>query len=455
MNAKKRAALYARFSTEMQRMESIDAQLRAMRNYCKKNGWEIAEEYIDEAVSATTDRRPAFQRMIADSGKKQFEIVLVHKLDRFSRSRYDSANYKYLLRKNGVRLCSVLEHLDDSPESVILEGLLESMAEYYSLNLARSVLSGMKENALQCRSNGGIPPLGYDVDDHGHLIVNEYEAIAVRIIYEMYNNGYSTRQIASFLNAEGFRTKFGNLFTHMAFFEILQNEKYTGVFVYNTIRSKDRNRRRKKQQKPENEIIRVEGGCPAIITKEVFERAQAVRKQNQKNAGKFNGKLFYLCSGIIICGCCGKRMHGSKRYCSQPFSEYICSTPKALCGNTKEVSRDKIDRCAETLLQRELFNEPSLQNRLMQLQSITGKDIDFADYLHLLTDYERIQRGVPPFRTFVQQYLMQVTINRETVVFTLNTGYDLMDLTEDFEFERKLFCIPSQSKRQRRETHEL
>ena len=140
-------------------------------------------------------------------------------------------------------------------------------------------------------------------------------------------------------------------------------------------------------------------------------------------------------------------MHGSKRYGSQPFSEYVCSTPKALCGNTKEVSRDKIDRYAETLLQRELFNETTMQNRLMQLQSITGKGIGFSDYLHLLTEFERIQRETMPFRTFVQQYLNHVTIHHETVVFTLNTGYDLMDLTEDFEFERKLFCIPSQSKK--------
>lgn len=444
METTQRAALYARFSTEMQRMESIDAQLRAMREYCKKKGWEIAEEYVDEAVSATTDRRPSFQRMIADSAKKQFEIVLVHKLDRFSRSRYDSANYKFLLRKNGVRVCSVLEQLDDSPESVILEGLLESMAEYYSLNLARSVLSGMKENALQCRSNGGMPPLGYDLDEHGQLVINESEAMIVRIIYEMYINGYGTKQIAAFLNAESYRTKMGKPFTNLSFNDILMNEKYTGVFVYNKVRCKDRNRQRTNKRKPKEEVIRIEEGCPAIITKEVFERAQAVRKQNQKSAGRYNGKAFYLCSGIIVCGCCRKHMQGSKRYGAKPFSEYVCVTPKAQCSNIKEVSRDKIDRYAEDLLCRKLFNEAALRKRLIQLQN----PANISDYLHLLTEFEHLKRGTFPFRSFVQQYLKQVTVNAETVVFTLHTGYGITDITEDFSFDRQLFHIPSRRKKE-------
>lgn len=443
MEQKKRAALYARFSTEMQRIESIEAQLCAMRLYCELQGWQIAGEYIDEAVSATTDRRPAFQHMIADSEKRLFEVVLVHKLDRFSRNRYDSANYKYQLRKNGVRICSVLEHLDDSPESVILEGLLEAMAEYYSLNLARSVLSGMKENAYQCRHNGGTLPLGYDVDENGLLVINEQEAIIVRIIFEMYINGYSTGRIAAFLNEEGYRTKLGNAFSQMAFTTILQNEKYTGVFVYNKIRGKDMNRRRISQRKPEEEVIRVENGCPPIITKEVFERAQEIRRENQKAAGRFSGQEFYLCSGIIICGCCQKTMCGSKRYGKIPFCEYVCSTRKSQCSNIKEVDRNKIDRFAEELLRNELFIKSSLQGRFRQLQNTAETQINISDYLHLLSDYEQIQRRTPQFRTFVQQYLKQVTVYPDTVVFTLNTGYGVSDMTEDFSFDRRLFRIPN------------
>ena len=160
MTTLKRVALYARFSSDNQRAESIDAQIRAMKKYCQENHYLIVETYVDEAKSATSDKRPAFQQMIKDSDKKLFDVLLVHKLDRFSRNRYDSAMYKNRLKRNGVTVFSVLEKLNDSPESVIMESLLEGMSEYYSKNLSREVMQGLNENALKCKHTGGKPPLG-------------------------------------------------------------------------------------------------------------------------------------------------------------------------------------------------------------------------------------------------------------------------------------------------------
>ena len=134
-----RVAEYARFSSDNQRSESIDAQIRAMNQFCKQNHWQIVATYTDEARSATSDNRPGFLQMIADSGKGLFDIILVHKLDRFSRDRYDSAVYRKRLKQNNVRLCSVLERMDDSPESIMMESVLEGMAEYYSRNLSREL----------------------------------------------------------------------------------------------------------------------------------------------------------------------------------------------------------------------------------------------------------------------------------------------------------------------------
>ena len=160
MTTLKRVALYARFSSDNQRAESIDAQIRAMKKYCQENHYLIVETYVDEAKSATSDKRPAFQQMIKDSDKKLFDVLLVHKLDRFSRNRYDSAMYKNRLKRNGVTVFSVLEKLNDSPESVIMESLLEGMSEYYSKNLSREVMKGLNENALKCKHTGGKAPLG-------------------------------------------------------------------------------------------------------------------------------------------------------------------------------------------------------------------------------------------------------------------------------------------------------
>ena len=149
-----KAVLYARFSSDNQRDESIDAQLRAMTKFCQDNEVVMVGEYVDRAKSATTDDRPEFLRMISDAEQKNFNIVLVHKLDRFARNRFDSSNYRNKLKKQNVSLVSVLENLDDSPESIIMESLLDGMAEYYSKNLAREVRKGNNENALQCKNNG-------------------------------------------------------------------------------------------------------------------------------------------------------------------------------------------------------------------------------------------------------------------------------------------------------------
>jgi len=191
MQQRRRAAAYERYSSDNQRDESIEAQDRAIREYAEKNNIEIVKVYNDRAKSATTDKRPGFQEMIQDSALGLFDTLIVHKLDRFSRDRYDSAVYRQKLKQSGIQLISVVENLDGSPESLILESVIEGMAQYYSANPAREVMKGMSENAYNCKHNGGIPPLGYDVDENKKYVINEVEAKIVRIIYEKYADGYS------------------------------------------------------------------------------------------------------------------------------------------------------------------------------------------------------------------------------------------------------------------------
>ncbi|ACL75220.1 recombinase family protein [Ruminiclostridium cellulolyticum] len=215
------------------REESIDAQIRAINEYDPRNEHSIVKIYTAEAQSATTDNRPQFLQMMKDSATGLFNAVIVHKLDRFSRDRYDSAFYKRQLKKNGVKLISVLENLDDSPESIILESVLEGMVEYYSANLAHEVMKGMKDTALQCRHNGGTPTLGYDVLPDKSYAVNESEARITRTIFEMYASGHSYNEIIDTMNREGYRSKFGRSFGKNSLHDILRNEKYTGTYIFN------------------------------------------------------------------------------------------------------------------------------------------------------------------------------------------------------------------------------
>ena len=162
------AVIYARYSSDNQREESIEGQIRECTAYAEKNGITIVKHYIDRAVSAKTDNRPEFQQMIKDSDKKLFDIVLVWKLDRFARNRYDSARYKTQLKKNGVKLMSATEIISEGPEGIILESVLEGYAEYYSADLAEKVVRGMAENALKGIYNGSTFPFGYMIDDTRH-----------------------------------------------------------------------------------------------------------------------------------------------------------------------------------------------------------------------------------------------------------------------------------------------
>ena len=272
--------------------------------------------------------------MIADSGKGLFDIVLVHKLDRFSRDRYDSAIYKKKLKKNHVKLCSVLERMDDSPESIMMEAVLEGMSEYYSKNLAREVMKGMNETALQCKHTGGCPPLGYDLDKNHHLIVNEWEAQAVRIIFQMFADGHGYSEIIERLNAHGYKTKRGKMFGKNSLYEILSNEKYTGVFVFNKAAARADGKRNNHARK--DSYIRIDGGCPAIVGKKLFAQVQQIKANNKRNAGRYHSKEFYLLTGKLVCDVCGKRMIRNLRFSGRSktrLATYRCNTHRSACNN--------------------------------------------------------------------------------------------------------------------------
>lgn len=360
-----RVALYARFSSDNQRTESIDAQIRAMTAYCQDHNFVIVKTYIDEARSATTDRRPSFQQMIADSANRTFDVLLVHKLDRFSRNRYDSAIYKRELRKNGVSVYSVLENLDNSPESVIMESVLEGMSEYYSQNLAREVMKGMRETALQCKHTGGKPPLGYDIDpETKKLVINSQEAETVRLIYEMYSNGQGYSAILKRLHEEGRKTKNGNDFQKNSLYSILTNGKYQGTYIYNRSAAKSGlGTRNTHQSKSAEDIIAVDGGCPQIVDSDTFIKVQKRIAGNRHAGGRGNAKNHYLLSGKVYCKECGRAMVGNTRRSGRNKEIYItyrCPSKRYACSN-REINQRYLDEYVVTALEEHMLNAKALR----------------------------------------------------------------------------------------------
>lgn len=310
-----KAVAYARFSSDLQREESIDAQIRAIKQFAEQNGYALQKVYADRGISGTTDNRPQFQAMIEDVKNSDISAVIVHKFDRFARNRADSAIYRRELERQGVKLLSVLENFDDSPESVILQSVIEGYNEYYSKNLRREVMKGLKENALSCRHTGGTPCLGYDVDKSTmKLVVNEWEAEAVKLIFKLYIEGFGYSHIINELNKKGYKTKRGAAFGKNSLYEILRNEKYAGVYVYNLSASKNTlGKFNRHKSKPDDEVIRIDGGVPQIISKENFQKVQQIMTARKRKTAVFRAKQEYLLSGKIICGECGCSYAGNSR----------------------------------------------------------------------------------------------------------------------------------------------
>ena len=286
----KKAVIYARYSSHSQRDESIDAQLRECHEYATKNEYIILEEYCDRALTGKTDNRASFQKMIKDAKNNKFNYVLVYKLDRFARNRYDSAMYKNILKKHNIKVISIKENISDNPEGIILESVLEGMAEYYSANLSQNIKRGMTENALQCKYNGSGVPLGYRITPDKHFEIDEIGAKIVKEIFIMYDNGKNSSEIIEYCNNKGYKTSKGQKFNKNSISRILTNEKYIGTYRH-------------------GDIV-IENGIPSIIDKELFEKVQMMYKKNYITRARSKATVDYILSGKLFCGHCGESMIG-------------------------------------------------------------------------------------------------------------------------------------------------
>lgn len=283
------AVIYARYSSDNQQAQSITGQIRDCRAFCEKNDYVVIKEYCDEALSARTDKRPAFQQMIKDSRQKKFEAVIVWKLDRFSRDRYDSAHYKRKLKENNVKVISAMEPISTDPEGIILESVLEGMAEYYSANLSENVKRGQRESMLQHNWIGSQVPFGYQVIDK--KLKTKPDAVPyVRQIFEWYAEGVGKKEIVDRLKLRDVRTNYGKPISVTTLEHILSNRKYIGEFTYG-------------ENSYHDEEIR-------IIDDALFQRVQDQLHRRYRSRGQLKAKVNYLLSGKCFCGHCGALMVG-------------------------------------------------------------------------------------------------------------------------------------------------
>lgn len=361
-----KAAIYTRVSDDDQVQGfSLPAQLRQLTDFCNKHNLEIYDTYIDEGFSAKHEdekKRPRFEQLLKDAEKKLFGIIVVHKYDRFARNVELSRRVKRQLKTGGVTVISISEPIEDSPVGFLQEGLLELLAEYYVRNLSQEVKKGMRERVSQGLHNGSVP-YGYKTDK-GDMVINEEQALIVRKIFEMYNEGNGTVRISKWLHENRIPSAVpGCAWNHHAVLYILKNVKYIGYISH------------------AGEIYK--GVHEPIIDRSVFDMAQrnlTARTVPREPIGKNETEFTLL--GLMRCGVCGRKMgiHEAWRYSrklkrDKRYNYYICSGSR-VHENALKCTHRKYYPATETEI--DILNR--LKNILASREPMTSKSVD-VDYI--------------------------------------------------------------------------
>ncbi len=421
------AVIYARYSSSGQREESIEGQLRECRDFAKRNGFTVVGEYADRAISGKTDKRPEFQRMLRDCERGLFNAVICWKIDRFARNRYDSAMYKYKLKKNNVRVFYAKESIPDGPEGIILESVMEGYAEYYSENLSQNIKRGLYENALEYKVLGQTA-FGLKKGINGRFELDLATAPIVRRIFEEYANGEPAKDIYTRLNDEGYRTTRGGLFNKNSLRRILRNEKYIGIYEYQNIRA--------------------EGEIPAIVDKELFNKCQRML-DGHRRAPAAKRKVSYLLTSKLFCGHCGESMtgdSGTSRW-GKVYYYYKCNGRRAHHCKKENVKKEWIEelvinelvklillddfinevaeKCVEYqertkddgalkgLEAKKRKNEKAIQNMLAAIEAGIITPSTKTRLVELEAERENIEKGIS------KELLSEVKLDKDQVVYFL------------------------------------
>ena len=304
------AVIYARYSTDSQREESIEGQIRECTAYAEKNGFTVVKHYIDRAISAKTDNRPQFQQMIKDSERGIFDVIIVWKLDRFAQNRYDSARYKTQLKRNGVKLVSATEVISAGPEGIILESVLEGYAEYYSADLSEKVVRGMTENALKGIYNGGTIPFGYMIDETRHYQPDPLLAPYVEQTFQKYADGATMTDLRDWLKAHNIKNSMGGEMSYNTIQRMLSNRRYIGE-----LRLRD---------------VVQPNAIPALVSEDLFNKVQEKLAKNKKAPARHKAEESYLLTTKLYCGKCGALMFGESgvSHTGKMYTYYKCAAAK-------------------------------------------------------------------------------------------------------------------------------
>jgi len=379
MDIDMQAVTYSRYSSDSQREESIEAQRDAIQKYAKDKGYTVVKQYADHALSGReSDKRLSFLQMIEDAKQGLFRVILIHKQNRFARNRGEAVYYKTKLKKYGVKVIAVTEDFGDGPVAVLMESILEGLAEYQSFDLANEVMKGLMVNAKHCKHTGGKPLYGYRVNKELKYEIEEPEAKVVRLVFEKTAEGWSYAEIVNYLNNNGFRKRKGKKWGRNIIFYMLRNERYAGVYIFNQFKKRlPSGKRATWLKKDESEIVRIPGGIPAIVPEGLFYRVQEIL--NSRRNGPIRRSNKYLLTGFIFCGNCGGAYVGSGSKIKH-YYYYSCSRRKNVmdCKGVNINARKAEEQAVSMTL--DLINSIDSAELVQMINDyIAAKEIDSAN----------------------------------------------------------------------------
>ena len=370
------AVAYARYSSAGQRDVSIEQQLADIRAFAKREGFTIVHEYADHARSGfkNTSARTAFQTMMSAAESGSFDTLIVWKVDRFGRNREESAVFKGRLRRFGVRVLYAMEPIPEGSAGVLLEGMLEATAEWYSRTLSENVTRGMTDNAHRCLYNG-TRILGYSRGPDGRYALNPEEAATVRHIFDLYTSGMSAARICTQLNVHGVKTSRGCLWKPESLLRVISNERYTGVYIWGDIRVPD--------------------GMPAIIEPSVFEEAQRMKKKTSRHVEQ--GATDYLLTGKAFCGHCGAAMIGDSGTSKDGTRHYYytCQARKARKGcSKKSLQKDYLESRVIDFVLDYVLSEDHIEENADVIMALQAEEMKRSPLSAMEAEYAETQKKI-------------------------------------------------------------
>ena len=380
------AIAYYRFSSHAQNEASIDQQREQAHAYARGHDLKIIKEYTDSAMSGTRGDRPGFQLMLSEVGKLRPSTLILWKTDRLGRDRVILTAAKKKIRDAGCCIKYVAEiSPDDSPESALIEGLMESLAEFYSLQLRQNVTRGMNYNAEHALYNGH-KLLGYTVDKATKkYIVDKNTAPIIQRLFLEYAGGKPLADMVRDLNRQGITNANGKSFTFNGLRHLLKNQAYVGVYHYGDITIAD--------------------GMPRLISDELFAQTQARFEKNTHKASKYHQTAIatgeeaprYWLTGKLYCGYCGSSVHGAAgtSKTGKRHYYYACKQQRRHKCNLKQKKKDIVEVNVLWLLHEFLHDTENLTSLAVDMATYYTKLNSAEKYINSLeAELKEVEKGI-------------------------------------------------------------